>query len=318
MYDLYMELSRWYIKLIRDRVWIEKDDPRKMAVYHTLYDVLYGLTVMMATVAPHYSEHVYRNLTGQRSVHLLSWPKADEKLIDPELEEEMTAAQEISECVAAARQKAKIKLRWPISKVIVAPKGKLPLERVAGLILKASNAKELKIESVETKTTMKVNFAVLGPKAKGGVGKIMAAVAKEDAEKVKKGIEKEGSYSLGGFSLTAEDLVFESSLPEDIVAEEFSGGVVYIETKLDEKLMSEAMGREVIRRIQEMRKEMKLAELDVVDASIDCKKDFAKFVSENKADIEEETRSRIVIGKGTGFSKTWDIEEHAVTISLKK
>jgi isoleucyl-tRNA synthetase len=194
----------------------------------------------------------------------------------------------------------------------------LELTRVTDLILKASNAKELKIENVQTKTTMKANFAVLGPKAKGAVGKIIAALAKEDAEKVKKQLEKEGSYTLGGFSLSAEDLLFESALPEDIVAEEFFGGVVYIETKLDEKLMSEAMGREVIRRIQEMRKELKLAELDVVSASIDCGKDFLAYVKENKDDIEKETRSRLVFGKGTGFSKTWDIEEHAVTISLSK
>jgi isoleucyl-tRNA synthetase len=318
IYDLYMELSRWYIKLIRDRVWIEKDDPRKMAVYHTLYDVLYGLTLMMAPVAPHYAEHVYQDLTGRRSVHLLSWPKADEKLIDAELETEMAAAQEISECVAAARQKAKIKLRWPISKVIVAPKEKLKIERVTDLILKASNAKELKIESVQTKTAMKVNFAVLGPKAKGAVGKIMAAVAKEDAAKVKKMMEKDGSYMIGGFSLTAEDLIFESALPEDIVAEEFSGGIVYIETKLDKKLMSEAMAREVIRRIQEMRKELRLAELDVVEAAISCENDFLKYVKDNKSQIEKETRSKISFGEGTGFSKTWDIEENAVTITLNK
>jgi isoleucyl-tRNA synthetase len=245
-------------------------------------------------------------------VHLLDWPKADEKLIDKELEEEMKAAQEISECVAAARQKAKIKLRWPISSVKVAPKDAIKVERVKDLLLKASNAKELRIEKVKTKTTLKVNFSVLGPKAKGDVGKIAAALAKADAAKVKTALEKEGRYDAAGFPVSSDDVCFESALPEDVVAEEFSGGIVYIDTKLDKKLVSEAMAREVIRRIQEMRKELKLPELEVVDA------EFAKYVKDNKEDIEKETRSRVNLGKGEGFSRDWDIEDNKVTIAIKR
>lgn len=318
IYDFYMEVSRWYIKLIRDRVWIEKDDPRKISAYKTLHEVLIGLTVMMAPITPHYSEYIYRNLTGERSVHLLDWPKPKEEAINKKLEEEMQTAQQIVECVAAARQKAKIKLRWPISKVTVAPTEEINIENTRDLILKASNAKELKVEKIKTKTTAKINYSILGPKAKNKIGEIAAALAKEDASALKTKIEEEGACSIGGFTVTAEDLTFETTLPENVVAEKFSKGVVYIDTRLDKKLISEAMSREVIRRIQEMRKELKLPELQVVDASIACDKEFINYVKENKETIEKETRTRITLGEGEGFTKTWEIEDNKVTISIRR
>lgn len=315
--EISLEMSRWYIKLIRDRVWIEKDDPRKNAVYHTLYNVLHDLAVVMAPITPHFSEHIYRELTGKESVHLLDWPAVEEKLIDRELEAEMAIAQEITECVAAARQKANIKLRWPISRVTIAPKDKLGLNRVKDLILKASNAKELRIEELETKIAVKVNYSVLGPKVKGEMKKIEGLLAKKNAKKVKKAMDEEGGYKLGEFALTPEDLIFESSFPENIIAEEFSGGMVYIDSTLDEKLVSEAMAREVIRRIQDMRKELNLEEMRNIEVVVECSKEFSRHIKENKKFIEQETRSSITPGKGGGFRKSWNIEDNDVVIHIK-
>jgi len=119
------------------------------------------------------------------------------------------------------------------------------------------------------------------------------------------------------FNLNSDDLIFETKLPENIVAEEFEGGMVYIDKTMDDKLYSEAMAMEVIRRIQEMRKEMDLKELYVVDVVIDADEGFDMYVKENLDYIQKETRSKITFGKEEGFAKVWKIEGSDVGIVVK-
>ncbi|RLI86951.1 MAG: isoleucine--tRNA ligase [Candidatus Altiarchaeales archaeon] len=318
--DFILELSRWYVKLVRDRVWIEGDDPRKISVYLTLHRILTGISLLMAPVTPHLSEYMYRELTNGRSVHLLDWPVVDENLIDKELEENMEIVQQIVECVSSARQKAKIKLRWPIPRVIIALKEELDLTPFEGIILKACNAKKLEIRDMKPELVVKPNLSVLGPKFKGDARKISEKLKSVDATKVKDSIEKTGEFRIEKFVLSGDDLIFETRIPEDIVAEEFEKGIVYIDSKLSSELFSEAMAREVIRRIQEMRKEMDLEELEIVNIFIKCDKKFKKFIEDNKKFIEKETRGRIKIGKAEGevYEKKWDIEGNDVLISIVK
>jgi len=310
--EFVLELSRWYIKLVRDRVWIEGKDARKISVYVTLHKVLSGLAVLLAPITPHLSEEIYRNLTGDRSVHLVKWLLANEGKIDRKLEDEMLMAQEIAEGVKAARQKSNIKLRWPIPRVIIAPTQEIDLGRVEGIILKACNAKELKIEKLEAEVIVKPNLAVLGPRLKSDMGKFMKELKKVKPEDIK---DKE-DIQVGEFKVKRNELIFETRISEDLVAEEFDQGVVYIDSKLDEKLLSEAMAREVIRRIQQMRKDLNLEELKQIEIAIECSDKFEPHVLNNKEFIEKETRSSISIAKKKGFSKEWEIEGEKVKISI--
>jgi len=310
--DFILELSRWYIKLIRDRVWIDGDNPRKMSVYVTLHEVLTGLAVLMAPITPHLSEEIYRNMTGDRSVHLLKWPLAQEGKIDKVLEDEMLTAQRIAECVKAARQKSGIKLRWPISRVIVAPKEKLGLSRVEDIILKACNAKELRMEELKTETIVKPNLPVLGPRLKDEMEEFIKELGNVKPE----GIEDKEEIQIGRFTVNANELIFETRISEDLVAEEFEQGVVYIDSMLDETLISEAMAREVIRRIQQMRKELNLEELKQISVKIECDEGFKSHILNNKEFIQKETRSSISPGGGKGFLKDWEIEGERVTIII--
>ena len=111
-----------------------------------------------------------------------------------------------------------------------------------------------------------------------------------DAPGMEKEIAEKGRYTLGKFTLTREDLVFENKLPEDIIAKEFTGGIVYIDSKLDKRLFSEAMAREVVRRIQEMRKELSLKELEQIEVYIECSSEFTGYIKDNKKFIEHEGR----------------------------
>ncbi len=316
IHDFILELSRWYIKLVRDRVWIESGAPEKISVYYTLYTILAGLSKLMAVITPHISEKIYRELTNERSIHLSDWLKCDETAIDKELEKKILLAQQITECVMSARQDAKIKLRWPIPRVIVALKEELSIDDIEPIILKMSNAKEIQKRGVETKVVIKPNLPVIGPKFRSDAGKIIKKLEGLDASKIKLEIEKTEEFKIDKFTLKGEDIIFETKLPENIVAKEFEFGIVYIDSKLDEKLISEAMAREVIRRVQQMRKEMNLNELEVVEVFIKCDKELEGYLKENKKFVEKETRSGINLGEGKGFRKDWRIEDSELTISI--
>ncbi len=316
IYDFILELSRWYIKLVRDRVWIEGDNPKKISIYYTLHMVLTGLSRLMAVITPHISEGIYRKLTNERSVHLSDWLKCDENAINKELEKKMLIAQQITECVLSMRQDAKIKLRWPIQRVIIAMKGEQDIGDIEPIILKMSNAKKIQKKDIETKLIVRPNLPVIGPKFRGDAGGIIKKLEGCDASKIKEEIEKTGEFRIDKVTLRVEDIIFETKLPENIVARGFEFGVVYIDSKLDEKLISEAMAREVIRRIQQMRKEMNLNELEVVEVFIKCDKEFENYINENKNFVEKETRGMINFGDSEGFKRDWEIEDSELTISI--
>jgi isoleucyl-tRNA synthetase len=315
------ELSRWYIKLVRERVWLEKEDESKKAVYHTLYMIFEGLSKLSAPISPHISEYIYRDLTKERSVHLQNWPTVDESKINKELEEQMLIAQEISECVKASREKAKIKLRWPIPRVMISLKKGVRIDKVKSIILRVSNAKELEIKSMDEELIARVNLSKVGPKFKQDAQKIQKLLEKTDARKLKEEIDEKKEVKVGGFVLKKEDLIFEKKLPSGIAKEEFKHGILYIDTKLSQSLYSEAMAKEVIRRIQEMRKELALNELEKVDVFIKCGKNFQPFVEDNKTFIEHETRGKIKfdnIPEEEGFKKIWGIEGEKIEITIIK
>ncbi len=315
-----LELSRFYIKLIRDRVWIEGDNPKKISVYYTLYHTLTGICRLMAPIAPHISEKIYMNLTGERSVHLTDWPSADKDRILPEIETNMVIVQEIIECVISARQESNIKLRWPIPRVIIAYKDEWNLNEFENIILKMTNAKRIEIRDVETEIIVKPNFSRLGPRVKDRMRDLIDEFKRTDAKKMYDEINKNGRYKILDILLEPDDVIFEMKIKEDIIAKEFSNGVVYIDSKIDEELFSEAMAREVIRRIQDMRKELDLEEMEIVNVNIECKRDFGAYINKNLNYIERETRSRINIGKskGKGFTREWKIENNDVIISIEK
>ncbi|GAG87037.1 unnamed protein product, partial [marine sediment metagenome] len=119
------DLSRWYVRLVRERVWIERDDHRKLAAYVVLYPALHTLVRLLAPIMPHVSEVIYRDLVkaadagAPESVHMLSWPSVNERMIDVELERGMNIVRAFVEGGAAARQQARLKLRWPVSKAVI-------------------------------------------------------------------------------------------------------------------------------------------------------------------------------------------------------
>jgi isoleucyl-tRNA synthetase len=328
------DLSRWYIRLIRGRTWIEKDDPEKLGAYYTLYHVLKNLIILMAPIAPYVTEEIYQNLVlgvekdTPKSLHMLDWV-FDEKLINHDLEKNMIVLREIIEACARARDIARYKLRWPVRKIVIVSEDHKVLEaaqNLSNVLLEQANSKEIRSseEFEGLKILAKPNMKTLGPKLRGDVPKVAAQLAAADGGQIISKIESDGEYQveLEGkpLNLGVEDVVFDTELPENIVSADFPGGSVFVDTTLTKEILSEAMSRELIRRIQDMRKDLDLDVEANIIVYVDCGAKFRELVEQHLDFISHEVRAtQIEFGINTGkYRKKWNIENEKVDISIIK
>ena len=322
------DLSRWYVQLIRPRTWREANDPEKLAAYYTLYEVLTTVTRLIAPFAPHISEGMYQNLVrnvnpdAPATVHLCDWVAPNEEFIDSELETRMDIVREIVEAAANARQKLKRKLRWPVKRIIVAPKNDEVASAVRDLesVLKEqTNAKDIVLLTPgepwdELGMEVVPNPGAIGPVFKKEAGKIIAELKKMDGRLLKKAIEEIGSFELEAGTITKDMVSFRDTIPPAIAQAGFSAGDVYVDTELTREIESEGYAREVIRRLQDMRKELDLAVEEEIDAMVDIRDaQIAELVSELRDFIAGEVRAKsLAIGTDVKIEgdlmKDWDVE----------
>lgn len=259
-------LSNWYVRLNRNRFWAGTMDADKLSAYQTLYACLLTVSKLMAPIAPFYADRLYKDLTAgcqaADSVHLAEFPKVDETLIDSELEASMEMAQKITSMVLSLRKKEHIIVRQPlgcISVPVTDEKQKARLEAMKQLILDEVNVKELRfVEGNMLEKTVKCNFRVMGKK----FGKLMKAVAAAVAEMSQEQIAT--LESVGSISLMVEG---ENALIEradvEIVSQDIPGwtvaneGVltVALDIEITDELRREGLAREIVKRIQNHRKE---------------------------------------------------------------
>ena len=324
------DLSRWYGKLIRWRLWIEKEDPIKLVAYYTLYKVFMKLLPLVALYAPFIAEHIYldllRNLDNSlpESVYLLSWPKAD--FIDEKLEEKMEVAKEIVSAVGAARTLAKIKARWPIKKVIIDPNIGLVEEVVSemrGLLLRQVNAKEIVIDRLEKRYEIKPRTRNIGRKYKSLTRKILDILSTTEPKEIVDAIHREGKYRIHidgeEVVIEPEDLEITLEQQEGLATVEFKYGYLAITTELDEDLLAEGYTRDVVRRIQQMRKELGLKIEDFIMVRIEAPRELVEMLRKHLDYIKNETRAiEVLFTKPEGFIKEWSIDKHSVKIGIEK
>ncbi|AIF68629.1 isoleucyl-tRNA synthetase [Palaeococcus pacificus DY20341] len=302
IYEFVVEdLSRWYVRLIRKRLWVEKDDPDKLAAYWTLWKVFDVLLRLMAPFTPYIAEEIYQNLirpfSGKESVHLEDWPAKDEKWVDEDLEKEMSIIRKIVEAGASARQKARIKLRYPVRQIIIETEdemSKKAVERLNRLLRDQLNAKEVKVAKVERAIIVKPNYAKLGPHFKGDAKLVAKWIMSQDAGELYEKLMKEKlKVEIEGkeFTIEREHITIEEELPDFLVAEEFDHGKVFVDKTLTRELMAEGLAREFVRRIQEMRKQMDLDVNDRIKVYIDTTDENKELLEEMLDYIKRETRA---------------------------
>lgn len=271
------DLSNWYVRLNRKRFWGKEMSKDKLSAYETLYTCLMTVSKVLAPFAPFFSDQLYHDLGGQlSSVHLEVFPVSDQHTIDKELEARMGIAQKITSMVLALRRKVNVKVRQPLQQIMipaVSEEQRSYIEAVADLIKNEVNVKELNFIESQGVLVKKVkcNFRVMGKKfgkLMKGVAAKMDSLSQEDIAN----LEREGSYSfdLDGHCITVD------ATDIDIISEDIPGWLVSnegnltvaLEVDLTEDLKKEGMARELINRIQNLRKELGLEITDHINVQV--------------------------------------------------
>ncbi|MGN0195716.1 MAG: isoleucine--tRNA ligase [Candidatus Cryptobacteroides sp.] len=276
-------LSNWYVRLGRKRFWGGEMDSDKLSAYHTLYEVLRDIAVLSAPIAPFYMDRLYRDLVpdGEESVHYVLMPEADPSVIDTDLEERMELAQKASSMVLALRRKVNIKVRQPLSKVmipVVSEKVRIQLEKVKNLVLGEVNVKEMEfISDTAGIITMKIkpDFKVLGKIYGKRMKEIAAAFAAFDQKTIAGIRNAEAAGQEYTFALPSGDVVLRPG-DYEISSEDMPGWIVAsdgpltvaLDIEISDDLRKEGVARELINRIQNLRKDSGFEVVDRVNVEV--------------------------------------------------
>lgn len=285
-------LSNWYVRLSRKRYWGGEYSQDKISAYQTLYICLETIAILSAPIAPFYMEKLFGDLnkvTGRHSgsVHLADFPKADEKLIDNELEERMELAQQISSMVLGLRRKVQLRVRQPLSKLIIPILNDhmiRQLDAVKNIILSEVNVKEIEYITDTTGVLVKKikpNFKTLGPKYGKYMKQISTLIAAMEQSDIFE-FEKNGRYQLNigtePIDLSLEDVeILSEDIPGWLVANE-GRLTVALDINVTKELKEEGIARELINRIQNLRKESNFDVTDKITLAIGRHKEINEAV----------------------------------------
>ena len=325
------ELSNWYVRRSRERFW-GKDMPQdKVNAYMTLYTVLVTLTKLSAPFTPFIAESIYQNLVCKvsknepESVHLCDFPTYDEKLIDKKLEEDMDTVLSIVVAGRSGRNTANIKNRQPIGNMFV--KSNNTLDNMFIDIIK----EELNIKNVEfkddvsafTSYSFKPQLRTLGKK----YGKLVPAIGnylkENDGIKLMNELKENGLIKFTidneNIELSQDDVLIETAQMEGYVAESDKNITIVLDTNLTEELLEEGFVREIISKVQTMRKEAEFEVLDKITVYHNGNDNIANIICKNIEQIKEDVLATDIInGSNNGYSKEWNINGEKVTLTVVK
>ena len=317
------DVSNWYIRRNRRRFWKTDKDNTKIAVYKTTYEVLLGVTKLIAPIVPFLSEELFKSLTDEESVHLVDYPTYDENMINDKVEEKMDLVRDLVTLGRASREEAKIKVRQPLSKVIIDGKYKEIIGDLTELIKEELNVKEVQFEDdlseymeFELKPNFRVCGSILGSKVKE-FGKVLReADAKELLGKL-----EEGKVSL---ELAGEETEIERDYVEvkisakegfDVIME--NNLFIILDTELNEELLNEGYVREFVSKIQQLRKKKDLDILDNIKISYKSDDEVEKAIEADKEFIKSETLALEVVNEDND-AEVENLNGHDIKINIEK
>lgn len=320
------DLSRWYVRLVRDR--LQGDGSDKRAAQRALHEALLTTAKLLAPVCPHVAERVYRDLGGRLpTVHLEAWPGPRAGQRNAALEQRMGTARAVVEAALAARDKAQLKLRMPVAQLTVAggPGVERAVRALEPVIAEMANAKRVSFAGEHWEGLVwqvQPDRTRIGPAFKGLAPKLMEALKAMPAEELRAALAK-GNHRLRvegqEFEVQADMVRFQAALPPGVVGADFPGGTVYLDTDTTPELQAEGLAREVVRRIQEMRKEARLERRRAIATQLSLGPDTAALLRPWLTRVARQTRSRTleVVDKPHGdHVKEWDIEGERVVIAI--
>jgi isoleucyl-tRNA synthetase len=316
------DVSRFYVKATRERMWDDGDSSSKLGAYTTLATVQNEVIRLLAPFTPYMAEQMYQILDGsETTVHALDWPEVDDELHNPDLERDMAVLRDVEEAAANARQRGGRKLRWPVSRIVVETEDNeiaSAVDNLSDLLSERVNAREIEIvdEFAELEEFAEPQMGEIGPAFGADAQKVMSAVEGAARADVEAGIEVDGET----VELDDEMVEYRSEPPEHVTGTEFDGGTVYVDTTLTDELESEGYARDVIRRIQEMRKQLDLDVESEIQVGLAVDDDrIESFVDEHRDLIAEEVRAAEFVDDpedAGDLVEDWEIEDVDVTIGV--
>lgn len=325
------EMSNWYVRRCRDRFWAKGMEQDKVSAYMTLYTALVTLSKLAAPMIPFMTEQIYQNLvrnvdkSAPESIHLCDYPQVNEQLIDKKLEVDMDEVLDIVVLGRAARNEANIKNRQPISDMYV--KSDNVLDKFYTDIIKDElNVKQVSFrDDVEdfVNYTFKPQLKTVGPKYGKQLGKIKEALAHLDGPAAMKKLKSDGAleFDFDGekISLTMDDLLIETAKSENFVSQEDNQVTVVLDIRLTPELIEEGFVREVISKVQTMRKEAGFEVTDHIILSQSDNDKLAEIIKANVDQVKSETLADdIVFGSVSGYNKHWNLNGESVLLGVEK
>ncbi|MTI48402.1 MAG: isoleucine--tRNA ligase [Firmicutes bacterium] len=319
------DLSNWYIRRSRRRFWATELTQDKKAVYSTTYEVLVGISQMIAPFAPYLSEEIFRNLTGEASVHLSTYPVANESHIDKKIEERMDLVRTLVTLGRASRESVQIKVRQPVQKVLIDGKHEELISDLVPLIKEELNVKEVifaKSLNEYMDFNLKPNFRVAGPKLGPKVKAFGKALAQLDGSEIAPKIDKGESVTIDldgeDFELTNELVDVRIEAKEGFTVSMEDNQFVILDTTLTEELINEGFAREFISKIQQMRKNNEYEMMDNIKIFFNGDEEITNAVNIHKDYIMEETLAvSIEEAQDEGF-ETHDLNGHDTEIKVER
>ena len=333
------QLSNWYVRRSRRRFWRAGAGADSDAALGTLYECLATVAKLLAPFAPFVAETMYRNLVAgdgagrvdgaHDSVHLAAWPEVDADAIDEGLSDDIALVQRMVSLGRGARAKAQTRVRQPLAGAVLVPRNdaeRRALERLADQV-----AEELNVKRVEVVTdpgarlayTLRPNLPVLGPKFGADVGKVRGALAQADPAAIVAAMRAGDGIEVGGFALAATDILVGVEAADGWAAQEESGYAALVDTTVTPELAAEGTAREVIRRLQDLRRDAGLDVSDRIHVTYRAGEPVAAVMASHGALIAEEVLALSLDPTAAGAPEgeatvEAEIDGVAVTFALRK
>lgn len=325
------DLSNWYVRRSRERFWAKGMEQDKISAYMTLYTCLVTFAKAAAPFIPFMTEEIYQNLVvsdcpdAPESIHLCKFPEVDETMIDSALEDSMEHVLDVVVMGRACRNASNIKNRQPLPAMYIKAPWELT-EFYTDIVADELNVKKVEMRSDVrdfSSYSFKPQLKTLGPKFGKQIGEIRQALATIDGNAAMDQINETGSLKLalssGEVSIEKDDLLIETAQVEGYESMSDFGITVVLDLHLDDELIEEGFIREIISKIQTMRKEADFEVMDMITIYVDGNERIQDILSRKKdIMLNDVMATDVVLGSMDGISKEWDINGEKVTIGIKK
>lgn len=324
------ELSNWYVRRSRSRFWASELTDDKVCAYMTLYTVLVEFAKVSAPFIPFMTEEIYQNLVRSvdenalESIHMCDFPKYDEKYNFAEIEQEMDAIRKVVILGRAARNEANIKNRQPLSKLFIQTDNKINADYV-NIILEELNIKDVELTKDASgfiSYNFKPQMRTMGPKYGKLMRPIFDEIAKMDGAEVMETLNSDKPISLNvqgtDVEVFKDDVLIDTQQKDGFVSASDAGFTVVLDTNLTDELIEEGFVREIISKIQTMRKDSGFEVTDRISVVFDGSEKIAKIFAANDAEIKSQTLADSIDAGDAKDGKNWNVNGEKVDIAIQK